>query len=58
MDWLGYYDTVAEEIDDEILDEADERWCVWALDPLDPNLLPDSYYIWCAQQHYNRVTVV
>ena len=43
---LNLYDTIAETIDDEILDEADELFGVD--DEEEPS---DEYFIWCAKAH-------
>jgi hypothetical protein len=48
-DWLEYYDTIAEEIDDDILDDADEKFSIGqSMD------IPDEYYIYCAQVYKER----
>lgn len=57
MDWLAYYDTVAEEIDDGILDEADEQFGI-GISEGETLVIPDAYYIWVAQKHHELVTVV
>ena len=47
---LALYDTIAEEVDDEILDEADELF-----DISETNMsIPESYYIWVARTHLER----
>jgi len=46
--WLEYYDTIAEEIDDDILDYCDEKYNVDVLIAMDVEL-PDAYYVTAAQ---------
>ena len=48
---LSLYDTIAEEIDDEILDEADELFGVDGEE--EPS---DEYFIWCAKTHLARAS--
>jgi hypothetical protein len=48
-DWLKYYDTIAEEIDDDILDDADDKFNI----SIGVNI-PDEYYIYCAQVYKER----
>ena len=46
---LDLYDEIAEYVDDEILDEADE---LFAIDSDTPGaLIPDEYYIFIAKKH-------
>ena len=47
---LSLYDEIAEEIDDEILDEADELFEI-----ADDEDIPDEYYIWCAQKYCDKL---
>jgi hypothetical protein len=51
IDWLKYYDTIAEKIDDDILDDADERFNIGISESLN---IPDEYYIYCAQVYKER----
>ena len=45
---LNYYDEIAEDVDDEILDEADEKF---AIDSDTPGaLIPEEYYIFVAKK--------
>ena len=48
---LALYDEIAEFVDDEILDEADELFNI------DENNLtiPETYYIWVAKKHLEQV---
>ena len=46
---LNLYDTIAETIDDEILDEADELFGVDGEE--EPS---DEYFIWCAKAHLEQ----
>ncbi len=48
--WLAYYDEIAEIIDDEILDEADEQYDVDYLLEVGVEL-PDEYFITCAKKY-------
>ncbi len=48
---LDIYDDIAEEIDDEILDEADELFGI-----VDPQEIPDEYFIWCAKTHLEKAS--
>ena len=51
---LNLYDDIAEEIDDEILDEADELFSIESDTP--GALIPDEYYIWCAKTHLEQAS--
>ncbi len=52
QEYLDYYDTIAEEVDDEILDEADELFNIG--DGVGQTMsIPEAYYIWVATQHKN-----
>lgn len=51
--WLEYYDEVAEEIDDDILDYCDEKYNVDLLIAVDVEL-PDAYYVTAAQLYKAR----
>ena len=51
--WLEYYDEIAEEIDDDILDYCDEKYNVDLLVAVDITL-PDAYYITAAQLYKAR----
>ena len=51
--WLEYYDTIAEEIDDDILDQVDEMYNVDLLVAVDITL-PDAYYITAAKLYKAR----
>ena len=49
---LNLYDDIAEEIDDEILDEADELFNI-----SETNMsIPDEYFIWCAKTHLEKAS--
>ena len=49
---LDIYDSIAEEIDDEILDEADELFNI-----SETNMnIPDEYFIWCAKTHLEKAS--
>ena len=48
-DLLNLYDTIAETIDDEILDEADELFGIDGEE--EPS---DEYFIWCAKTHLEQ----
>ena len=48
MDWLAYYDAIAEEVSDEILDEADE---LFNINEFNLNI-PDDYFIYVDQAHF------
>ena len=53
--WLEYYDEIAEEIDDDILDHCDEEFGItleW-LQSMEHDL-PDGYYIMAARMHKGR----
>ena len=54
MDWLEFYNRVAEDIDDDILDEADELFGLDDLEEVDSDDIPDEYYIYCASTYYSR----
>ena len=49
-EYLDLYDEIAETIDDEILDEADEMFGVDGEE--EPS---DEYFIWCAKKHLEQV---
>ena len=49
IDWLELYDTIAEDIDDDILDDADEKFNI-----TEGTVVPDDYYIYCAQVYNER----
>ena len=51
--WLEYYDEIAEEIDDDILDQVDAMYTVDLLVAVDITL-PDAYYITAAQLYKAR----
>ena len=51
---LNIYDDIAEEIDDEILDEADELFSIESDTP--GALIPDEYFIWCAKTHLEKAS--
>ena len=51
--WLAYYDEIAEEIDDDILDQVDEMFNVDLLIAVDV-ALPDAYYITAAKFYKGR----
>ncbi len=51
--WLEYYDEVANEIDDDILDYCDEKYNVDLLISVDV-MLPDAYYVTAAQLYKAR----
>ncbi len=55
MDWLDYYDTVAEEIDDDILDEADDLFDI-GIEAGQTLEIPDEYFIWCGKTYHERVS--
>ena len=48
-EYLDYYDTIAEEVDDEILDEADEMFDI-GLEPGQTMDIPVTYYIFVAKR--------
>ena len=49
---LSLYDSIAPEVADEILDEADE---LFSIDSDTPGaLIPDEYYIWVAKTHLEQ----
>ena len=48
-EYLDYYDTIAEEVDDEILDEADELFDI-GLEPGQTMDIPVTYYIFVAKR--------
>ena len=45
---LKLYDKIAEYVDDEILDEADE---LFAIDDTPGVIIPDEYYIWVSRKY-------
>ena len=51
---LDYYDTIAETVDDSILDEADEMFNIGEEDGC-TMCIPEDYYIWVAKTHLNSV---
>lgn len=54
-EWLEYYDAIAEEIDDDILDYCDEEFGItveW-IQSMDHDL-PDDYYIMAARMYKGR----
>ena len=55
MDWLKYYDNIAETVDDEILDLADEKFNI-GIDEGQGLDIPEAYYIWVAQKHHSLVS--
>lgn len=52
-DWLDYYDCIAEKIDDDILDDADEKFNI-GISIGQTMDIPDDYYIYCAQVYKER----
>ena len=50
---LNFYDTIAETVDDEILDEADEMFNIGDGPGLTMSI-PENYYIWVAKEHLDR----
>ena len=54
MDWLEFYNRVAEDMDDDILDEADELFGLDLVEEINPKDIPDEYYIYCASAYYDR----
>ena len=53
-EWLDYYDTIAEEVDDEILDQADEKFNI-GIDDGQGLDIPEDYYIFVAKTHFMSV---
>ena len=52
-EWLEVYDKMAEEIDDDILDDADERFKI-GVEPGQRMSCNDEYYIYCAKRWVSR----
>tara|TARA_R110002012_G_scaffold164285_2_gene326700 strand:+ start:532 stop:705 length:174 start_codon:yes stop_codon:yes gene_type:complete len=50
---LNLYDTIAETVDDEILDEADELFHI-GVGPGETMSVPETYYVWVAKTHLER----
>ena len=49
---LNLYDDIANDVDDEILDKADE---LFAVDDDTPGAwIPDEYFIWVAKTHLEK----
>jgi len=55
QEYLNYYDTIAEEVDDGILDEADELFNI-GVDEGQGLSIPDAYYIFVAKRHQNTTS--
>ena len=52
--WLQEYDKWAGDIDDDILDEADERFNIGE-EPGQTMSIPDEYYVWAIRTFAERI---
>ena len=50
-EWLALYEAEYEDIDDEILDEADEKFGYWELEE-GTYEVEDKWYVYVIQRHY------
>ena len=54
QEYLEYYDTIAEEVDDSILDDADEVFNI-GIEEGQTMDIPVTYYIWVAKRHLSVI---
>jgi len=54
QEYLDYYDTIAEEVDDEILDDADDMFNI-GIEEGQTMDIPVTYYIWVAKRHLSVI---
>ena len=50
-EWLALYEAEYEDIDDEILDEADEKFGYWELEE-GTYEVEEAWYVYVIQRHY------